>query len=170
MKHNITVTVNGREHPVVVQSRTTLLELLRDELKLFGAREGCGVSMCGACTALVDDLPVSSCTYLAARVEGRTVTTIEGLGVNGDLHPVQRAFLASGGFQCSYCTPGMILTTVALLRENPTPSVGEIREYLAGNLCRCGAYPEILRAVQEAAAWYAHPHPNLPPEAEGAGG
>lgn len=150
MKHEITVTVNGRVHHLLMESQRTLLELLRDDLKLFGVRESCGVAMCGACTVLVDDMPVSACTYLAARTDGCSLTTIEGLASDGALHPVQQAFLEQGGFQCSYCTPGMILTAVCLLRENPQPSVEEIREYMAGNLCRCGAYPEIIRAIQAA--------------------
>lgn len=147
MKHEIVLTVNGRAHQLVVESHRTLLEVVRDELKLFGARESCGTSLCGACTVWVDGSPVSSCTYLAARSHGRTVTTIEGLAPPDALHPVQRAFLDHGAFQCSYCTPGMILTAAALLKENPDPSVEEIKEYLAGNLCRCGAYPEIIEAV-----------------------
>lgn len=162
MKHEITVTANGHLHRLVVDSHRTLLELLRDELELFGVRESCGTSVCGACTVLVDDLPISSCAYLAARVDGRRVTTIEGLGSGGQLHPVQQAFIDHGGFQCSYCTPGMILTAVSLLRENPRPSVAEIRDYMAGNLCRCAAYPQILAAIQAAASkgqieGYLHP-------------
>lgn len=150
MKHPITVTVNGREQQLTVDSRRTLLEVIRDDLKLFGARESCGMSLCGACTVLVDDLPVSSCSYFAARADGRVVTTIEGLGSPGALHPVQQAFLDHGAFQCSYCTPGMILTAVCLLRENPTPSVEEVKEFMAGNLCRCATYPDILKAVMAA--------------------
>src|SRR3954454_22786937 len=107
MKHQIQIAVNGRQHHLVVDSQRTLLEVVRDELKLFGARESCGMSLCGACTVLVDDVPVSSCTYLAARADGRTITTVEGIGTAENLHPVQQAFLDNGGFQCSYCTPGM---------------------------------------------------------------
>src|SRR3954467_865306 len=147
MKHQITLTVNGRAHQLSVDSHRTLLEVVRDELKLFGARESCGMSLCGACTVLVDDTPVSSCTYLAARADGKSITTIEGIGTAEHLHPVQQAFLDHGGFQCSYCTPGMVLMTISLLRENPAPSVDEIKEYLSGNLCRCTAYPEIIRSV-----------------------
>jgi aerobic-type carbon monoxide dehydrogenase small subunit (CoxS/CutS family) len=151
VNHEIVLTVNGRAHHLVVESHRTLLEALRDELKLFGARESCGMSLCGACTVLVDGAVVSSCTYLAARAGGRAVTTIEGLANGEELHPVQRAFIEQGAFQCSYCTPGMILTAVCLLRDNPTPSVEEVKEYLAGNLCRCTAYPEIIEAVMAAA-------------------
>lgn len=151
MKHAIIVSINGQAYDLVVDSHRTLLEVLRDELHLAGVREGCGVSVCGACTVLVDGAPVSSCSYLAARAHGRTVTTIEGIGTPEDLHPVQRAFLEHNGFQCSYCTPGMILTTICLLEERPSPTVEEIKEYLAGNLCRCGAYGEILDAILAAA-------------------
>ncbi|MBM2810141.1 MAG: Isoquinoline 1-oxidoreductase alpha subunit protein [Chloroflexi bacterium] len=151
MKHQITLTVNGAEQRLAVDSQRTLLEVIRDDLKLFGARESCGMSLCGACTVLVDDLPVSSCSYFAARANGRAITTIEGLGSPGALHPVQQAFLDHGAFQCSYCTPGMILTAVCLLRENPSPRAEEVKEFMAGNLCRCAAYPDILRAVMAAA-------------------
>ncbi|HEY3118472.1 MAG TPA: (2Fe-2S)-binding protein [Chloroflexota bacterium] len=148
MKHDISLTVNGRAHQLTVESQRTLLEVLRDDLKLFGARESCGMSVCGACTVLVNSLPISACSYFAARADGVEVTTIEGLSTNGNLHPVQQAFLDRGAFQCSYCTPGMVLATVALLEEHPHPTNQEIREYLAGNLCRCGAHPEILAAVE----------------------
>ncbi len=150
MQHQITLTINAIPHRLTVESQLTLLELLRDRLKLFGVRESCGASVCGACTVLVDGLPVSSCTYLAARANGRTIMTIEGLASDGTLHPVQQAFIDCGAFQCSYCTPGMILTTLALLEENPHPTVEEIRDYLAGNFCRCGAHPEIIAAIQAA--------------------
>ncbi len=152
MKHDITLTVNGRRHQLTVESQTTLLEVLRDELKLFGARESCGMSVCGACTVLLNGLPISACSYFAVRTDGGSATTIEGLSTNGELHLVQRAFLEHGAFQCSYCTPGMVLATVALLEENPHPTREEIRQYLAGNLCRCGAHPEILAAVEALAA------------------
>ena len=151
MNHDIKLTVNGREHHLVVESHRTLLELLRDQLKLFGARESCGMSLCGACTVLVDDLPVSSCSYLAARAGGRTITTIEGLADGESLHPVQQAFLEHGAFQCSYCTPGMILTATSFLRENSNPTADDVKDYMAGNLCRCAAYYEIVEAVLEAA-------------------
>jgi aerobic carbon-monoxide dehydrogenase small subunit len=147
VKHHIQLTVNGRTHNLLVDSQRTLLEIVRDELKLFGARESCGMSLCGACTVLVDDVPVSSCSYLAARAHGKSITTIEGLGTAENLHPIQRAFLERDGLQCSYCTPGMMLMTVALLRENPSPTVDEIKDYLSGNLCRCTAYPEIIESI-----------------------
>lgn len=151
MKHEIELTVNSRHHTLVVESERTLLEVIRDDLKLFGARESCGMSLCGACTVLLEGMPISSCTYLAARAHGRQISTIEGLAPPGGLHPVQEAFLRHWAFQCSYCTPGMILTATALLAENPTPTVEEIREYMAGNLCRCASYPEIIEAVLAAA-------------------
>ena len=152
MKHEVELTVNGRAHRLVVDSHRTLLETLRDELKLFGARESCGMSLCGACTVLVDGLPVSSCSYLAARAGGRAITTVEGLAGGDELHPVQRAFIEHGAFQCSYCTPGMILTAACLLDENPNPTVADVKEYMAGNLCRCTSYTEIIEAVMAAAA------------------
>lgn len=148
MRHAIEITLNGRTERLEVQSQELLLDALRDKLKLFGARESCGASVCGACTVLVDGLPISSCTYLAARANGKTLTTIEGLAQDGTLHPVQQAFIDAGGFQCSYCTPGFILAAVALLKENPHPTEEQIKEYIAGNLCRCGAYPEILAAIR----------------------
>ena len=152
MIHEIAVTVNGREQRLRVESQQTLLEVIRDELKLFGAREACGMSLCGACTVLIDGTPVSSCSYLAARANGKSITTIEGLGTPDRLHPVQQAFVDHTGFQCSFCTPGMILMTVCLLQENPNPGVEEIKDYLSGNLCRCAAYPEIIEAVRAAAS------------------
>ncbi len=141
--------VNGTPHQVEAGSRT-LLEVLRQDLNLGGTKEGCGVGMCGACTVLVDGRPFSSCHLLAAQVEGKEILTIEGLAGNGGLHPVQQAFLDHGAFQCAYCTPGFILMTIALLAENPSPDEDQIREYLAGNLCRCGSYQNILQAVKAA--------------------
>ena len=139
--------VNGNKYEVRKEART-LLDVLRDDLGLMGTKEGCGVGMCGACTVLVDGKPLSSCLLLAEQVAGKEILTIEGLGSAESLHPVQQAFLDEGAFQCAYCTPGFVLTTVALLAENPTPSDEEIREYLSGNLCRCGSYQNILQAVR----------------------
>ena len=141
------LNVNGSKHELRAETRA-LLDVLRDDLGLIGAKEGCGVGMCGACTVLVDGKPISSCLVLAEQVSGKEILTIEGLGSVEKLHPVQRAFLEEGAFQCAYCTPGFVLTTVALLEENPSPSDEEIREYLGGNLCRCGSYQNILRAVR----------------------
>jgi aerobic-type carbon monoxide dehydrogenase small subunit (CoxS/CutS family) len=120
-----------------------LLEVLRDEFKLFGAREGCGIGMCGACTVLLDGQLISSCLLLAPLAEGKAIVTIEGLSDPGKLHPIQQAFIDHNAFQCSYCTPGFILSTKSLLEENPAPTVEQIRAYLAGNLCRCGSYYKI---------------------------
>lgn len=149
--------VNGREEHVSFPSHHTLLEVLRDDLKLRGVREGCGIGMCGACTVLIDGRPISSCLMLAAMAEGHDILTIEGLGgpspddgAAPDLDLIQEAFLARTGFQCSYCTPGILLSAKALLTEQPDASDEEIREYLAGNLCRCGSYVKILDSMREA--------------------
>lgn len=139
--------VNGIEHEVEAGTRT-LLNVLRDDLHLGAAREGCGIGMCGACTVLVDGRTMSSCLTLAAQVEGKEIVTVEGLSRDGQLHPVQQAFIDQGAFQCAYCTPGFILAAVALLNENPHPNDEEIRDYLAGNLCRCGSYQNIMQAVR----------------------
>ncbi len=141
-----TLKINGARHSVEVGTRT-LLSVLRDDLGLLGAKEGCGIGMCGACTVLVDGEPISSCLMLAVQASGRDIVTIEGLERDGELHPVQQSFIDHGAFQCAYCTPGFVLSVRALLAENPSPSTDEIREYLAGNLCRCGSYQNILRAV-----------------------
>ena len=148
----LTLRVNGREHRVRARPTHTILEVLRNEIGLIGPREGCGVGMCGACTVLVDGHLLSGCLLLAALAEGHEIVTIEGLeGPNGELHPIQEAYIAHTAFQCSYCTPGFILATKALLDENPDPSRDEAKEYLAGNLCRCGSYVKILDAVEDAA-------------------
>ncbi len=141
--------VNGSRFEVKAEART-LLDVLREDLNLVGTKEGCGVGMCGACTVLVDGKPFSSCHLLAEQVAGKEIITIEGLSKDGNLHSVQQAFLEHGAFQCAYCTPGFLLTTIALLNENPSPSDDEIREYLSGNLCRCGSYQNILQAVKTA--------------------
>jgi len=143
------LNVNGSKYEVQADTRT-LLDVLRDDLGLMGTKEGCGVGMCGACTVLVDGKPFSSCLVLAEQVADKEILTIEGLGSADNLHPVQQAFLDQGAFQCAYCTPGFVLTTVALLSEKPSPNDEEIREYLAGNLCRCGSYQNIIQAVKVA--------------------
>jgi aerobic-type carbon monoxide dehydrogenase small subunit (CoxS/CutS family) len=148
MKRLIATTVNERSREVAVAPNQTLLEVLRDELGLRGAVEGCGVGVCGSCTVLVDGRPVSSCLMLATNAEGRTVTTIEGLAEDGQLSRVQQAFLDQQAFQCGFCTPGMIMAVEGLLRENPAPDEPEIRDYLSGNLCRCGTYSAVIAAVQ----------------------
>ena len=145
----ITLNVNGSTYEVSGET-CTILQVLREELGLGGTKEGCGVGMCGACTVLVDGKPMSGCLTLAEQVAGKEILTVEGLAQNGQLHPVQQAFIEERAFQCAYCTPGFILTTVALLNENPSPSDDEIREYLSGNLCRCGSYQNIIKAVHRA--------------------
>ena len=148
MKIEIRTTVNGRELAVVVKPNQTVLEFLRDDLELRGSVEGCGVGVCGSCTVLVDGRPVSSCLMLATNMEDKQVTTIEGLAVGDKLDPVQQAFLEHQAFQCGYCTPGMIMATKALLSSNPKPTEEEARDYLSGNICRCGTYVEVLAAIK----------------------
>ena len=148
----VKLEINGRGHELALEPRVTLLDALREHLGLTGTKKGCDQGQCGACTVHVDGVRVLSCLTLAAQVEGRAVTTIEGLSEpGGELHPVQRAFLAEDAFQCGYCTPGQIMSAVACIREGHAGSDGEIREYMSGNLCRCGAYPHIVAAVREAA-------------------
>jgi len=150
-KMSLTLRVNGRDQAVRARAHHTLLEVLRGEVGLTGPREACGVGMCGACTVLLDGRPISSCLLLAPMAAGHDIVTIEGLqGPAGELHPIQQAYVDHTAFQCSYCTPGFILTTKALLEEQPDPSRDEAREYLAGNLCRCGSYVKILDAVMDA--------------------
>ena len=150
-KISLVLRVNGRDERVRARPHHTLLEVLRNELRLTGPREGCGVGMCGACTVLVDGRPISGCLLPAALAEGHDLVTIEGLeGPNGELHPIQQAYVEHTGFQCSYCTPGFILTTKALLEEKPDATREEATEYLAGNLCRCGSYVKILDSVMDA--------------------
>ena len=148
----VKLEINGRGHELALEPRVTLLDALREHLGLTGTKKGCDQGQCGACTVHVDGNRVLSCLTLAAQVEGSAVTTIEGLSEpGGELHPVQRAFLAEDAFQCGYCTPGQIMSAVACIREGHAGSDGEIREYMSGNLCRCGAYPHIVAAVREAA-------------------
>lgn len=150
-KLSLTLRVNGRDEVVRARPHHTLLDVLRTEVGLTGPREGCGVGMCGACTVLVDGRPVSGCLVLAPMAEGVEITTIEGMEApDGTLHPIQQAYVDHTAFQCSYCTPGFILTTKALLDENADPTRDEAKEYLAGNLCRCGSYVKILDAVMDA--------------------
>lgn len=144
-------TLNGRRRQFDVEPNQLLLNLLRERLYLTGTKYGCGIGECGACTVLVDGEPVLSCLTLAADVDGREVETIEGLAKGDDLDVVQEAFLEEGAVQCGFCTPGFIMTTKALLNENPHPTEEEIREYLKGNLCRCTGYVNIVKAVKRAA-------------------
>jgi aerobic carbon-monoxide dehydrogenase small subunit len=150
-RKTITLQVNGVEHSLEVEARTTLLDMVRDQLGLTGAKLGCDIQVCGACTLLVDGKPVSACSMLAADADGCEVLTIEGLSEKNSLHPLQEAFMEFGALQCGYCTSGFILTAKALLDECPRPTDEQIRNYLAGNFCRCGCYQEILQAVRNAA-------------------
>jgi len=148
---SVTIQVNGVAQTREVEPRMLLVHFLRDELGLTGTHVGCDTSQCGACTVLIDGKAVKSCSFFAVQIEGRAVTTIEGLAQNGKLHPVQQAFSDQHGLQCGFCTPGMILSTCELLARNPSPSETEIRAGLEGNLCRCTGYNNIVKAVQQAA-------------------
>ena len=151
MNVDITVQVNGVARRLQLDSRVTLLDALRDHLGLTGTKKGCDQGACGACTILLDGRRVLSCLMLAAQCDGRRVTTIEGLADDGRLHPVQEAFIRHDCFQCGPCTPGQIMSAVALLQEGRAGSDQEIREFMSGNLCRCGAYPNIVAAIREVA-------------------
>jgi aerobic carbon-monoxide dehydrogenase small subunit len=150
-KHHISVTVNGTAHSVEVEPRTLLVHLLREELDLTGTHVGCDTSSCGACTVLLDDVPVKSCTALAVQADGRHVRTVEGLEQGGVLHAIQDAFVEEHGLQCGFCTPGMMMVSVALLESNPDPTDDEIRWAISGNICRCTGYMNIVKSVQSAA-------------------
>lgn len=150
-KHLITLTVNGQPRELAVEPRSTLLEALRDTLGLTGAKEGCGTGDCGACTVLLDGEPITPCLMLALQADGRSITTVEGLGAADTLHPVQRAFVETGAVQCGFCTPGMIVMSAWLLERNPSPSLEDVRQALAGNLCRCTGYTKVYEAVLKAA-------------------
>jgi xanthine dehydrogenase YagT iron-sulfur-binding subunit len=148
---DLTLRVNGCIRRLRLDSRVTLLDALREDLGLTGTKKGCDQGACGACTVLLDHKRVLSCLVLAAQCDGRGITTIEGLAKGQELHPVQEAFIRHDGFQCGYCTPGQIMSAVALLDEGRARSDEEIREFMSGNLCRCGAYPNIVAAIREAA-------------------
>jgi aerobic carbon-monoxide dehydrogenase small subunit len=148
----VTVTVNGAEHSVEVEPRLLLVHLLREKLGLTGTHVGCDTTSCGACTVLVDGVPVKSCTYFGVQADGRRVTTVEGLMRDGQLHPVQQGFKEEHGLQCGFCTPGMLLVTSVLLEENPNPTEEQIRWAISGNICRCTGYQNIVKAVQWVAA------------------
>ncbi len=150
-KQLISLQVNGETYEVAVEPHWTLLETVRDELRLTGSKEGCGTGDCGACTMMVGGRLITSCLMLAPEAEGSEVLTIEGLSRDGDLHPIQQAFIDSGGVQCGFCTPGMIMAAKALLDRNPSPTLAEVREGLEGNLCRCTGYTKIYEAVLAAA-------------------
>jgi carbon-monoxide dehydrogenase small subunit len=151
MKRPVTLSVNGRAATVEVEPRALLVHVLRDDLNLTGTHVGCDTSQCGACTVLIDGQAVKSCTVLAVQAEGTQVTTIEGIGEVGALHPLQQAFWDKHGLQCGFCTPGVIMTAIDLLRQNPEPTDDEIRHGIEGNMCRCTGYVNIVRAIQDAA-------------------
>ena len=142
------LNINGKEVSVDAAPDKMLLWVLRDDLDLTGAKYGCGEGQCGACTVLVDGVAMRSCVLPAKSAAGKKITTIEGLETNGQLHPVQQAFLENGAFQCGYCTPGMVMSAVSLLAKNPKPSEAEIKRAMNGNICRCGTYPRIVQAVR----------------------
>jgi carbon-monoxide dehydrogenase small subunit len=152
MGQSITVTVNGEKRSAEVEPRLLLVHFLRERLRLTGTHIGCDTTHCGACTVLVDGTPVKSCTMLAVQADGQQVTTVEALAAGGTLHPIQAAFKQEHGLQCGFCTPGMMLTSVALLTEKPDPTDDEIRWALSGNICRCTGYMNIVKAVKTAAA------------------
>ncbi|MGA2990621.1 MAG: (2Fe-2S)-binding protein [Candidatus Korobacteraceae bacterium] len=150
MKKTISLTVNGESHTVEVDAKDLLLLVLREKLGLTGTKEGCGTGECGACTVLVNGEPVNSCLYLAVRADGKSVLTIEGLAQGGQLHPLQQAFIDNAAVQCGFCAPGMLLSAKALLDRNPRPTEREIREGIAGNICRCTGYVKVVKAIQQA--------------------
>ncbi|MCX4834273.1 MULTISPECIES: (2Fe-2S)-binding protein [unclassified Streptomyces] len=147
----VALSVNGRRHTFTVDNRTSLLDLLREHLELTGSKKGCNAGACGACTVLVDGRRVNSCLTLAVRLDGAEVTTIEGISTEDKLHPLQQAFIDEDAFQCGYCTPGQIMSGVGCIEEGHTGSPDEIREWMSGNICRCGCYPKIVRAVEQTA-------------------
>ena len=149
---HVTLVVNGRSESVDVEARTLLVQLVRDKLGLTGTHVGCDTSQCGACTVHVDGVSVKSCSILAVQCEGSKVTTIEGVDDNGRLHPMQEAFRENHGLQCGFCTPGMVMAALDLVREHPTPTRQEIRDYLEGNLCRCTGYQSIVKSIEAGAA------------------
>jgi aerobic carbon-monoxide dehydrogenase small subunit len=151
-KHHVTTTINGESVEFLCEARQSLLEVLRDTLRLTGAKEGCNNGNCGACTVLVDGQPVDSCLVLAVEVDGVEITTVEGIADSGHLHPIQQCFLEGAALQCGVCTPGFIVAAKALLDRDPRPTEHQIRFELSGNLCRCTGYDKIVRAVQDAAA------------------
>ncbi len=151
MKKMITLEVNGREYDLVIPVNRTLTQVLRENLRLTGTKQGCSLGDCGSCTVLMDGQPVNSCLVLAVEAEGHQILTIEGLSEEGKLHPIQQAFVEHGSIQCGFCSPGMILSAKALLDKNPRPAKSEIREAISGNLCRCTGYQKIVDAIQAVA-------------------
>ena len=147
-KIEIGFTINGVKRRIFVKPNDLLINIIRSDLYLTGSKYGCGIGECGACTVLLDGEPVLSCLILALTIDGKGITTIEGLAKGDELHPIQKAFLKNGAIQCGFCTPGMILTATALLRENPSATEDEIRDYMRGNLCRCTGYVQIIKAIK----------------------
>src|SRR4249920_128770 len=147
---SVSLTVNGTRHALILDPRTTLLDLLREHLDLTGTKKGCDQGQCGACTVLIEGRRVNSCLTFAVMYDGAQITTIEGLAAKGALHPLQQAFIDHDAFQCGYCTPGQICSAAGLISEGKAASADEIRELMSGNICRCGAYPNIVRAIQQA--------------------
>ena len=150
--HKISLKLNGESHTREIESRLLLVHLIREDLNLTGTHIGCDTTSCGACTVLMNGRPVKSCTVFAVQADGAEITTVEGLAQNGKLHPIQEGFMEKHGLQCGYCTPGMMLTSIALLKDNPSPTEEEIRWGISGNLCRCTGYVNIVKAVQYAAS------------------
>jgi carbon-monoxide dehydrogenase small subunit len=150
--HTVEVTVNGTPHAAAVEARLLLVHLLRETLGLTGTHIGCDTTSCGACTVLLDGVPVKSCTMFAVQANGHELTTVEGLIQGAQLHPIQQAFHEEHGLQCGFCTPGMMLTAVALIAENPSPTAADVRWAISGNICRCTGYQNIVNAVQSAAS------------------
>lgn len=159
MKSPIVLTINGKVHELSVEPNQTLSEVLRDQLRLTGTKVGCGTGDCGACTVIMDEKPVTSCLVLAVQANGRDILTVEGLADEGDLHPIQAAFLEKGAVQCGFCTPGMLLSAKALLDHSPRPTVEEIKVAISGNLCRCTGYVKIIEAIK----WASETSPARPP-------
>jgi xanthine dehydrogenase YagT iron-sulfur-binding subunit len=152
VRHQVTLTVNGERRTVQVENRVSLLDWLREQAGLFGAKKGCNEGACGACTVLIDGQPMNACLTFLVQCAGREVTTIEGLaGKDGQLHPVQQAFIDNDAFQCGYCTPGQVISAVACIQEGHATDEVTVREWMSGNLCRCSAYPQIIAAVLDAA-------------------
>ncbi|MDD3627731.1 MAG: (2Fe-2S)-binding protein [bacterium] len=152
MEHKINLKVNGTDYSVQVQSKDTLLHVLRNKLGFTGVKEGCAAGECGACTVIINGKATNSCMILAVEMDGAEIMTIEGLSNGEDIHPIQKKFIEHGAIQCGFCTPGMILTTYALLKSNPSPTEEEIKIAISGNLCRCTGYVQIIEAIQAAAA------------------
>jgi carbon-monoxide dehydrogenase small subunit len=150
-RQSLVVSINGKDHALEVEPHRSLLDVLREELGLTGTKKGCNAGDCGACTVLLDGTPVNSCLVLAVQADGQEVTTIEGVDDDGKLHPLQEAFIEYGAVQCGFCTPGMVLSSLALLRETPRPTRAEIQEALSGNLCRCTGYIQLIEGIQSVA-------------------